>query len=204
MRTLFTIGYATKPIEVFIEQLQRYQVTALADVRSVPYSKAFHDYHQEALKARLEQAGIRYVYLGNELGPRSKDPAHYDECGQVQFEQLMQTPLFQRGINRLCTGLDKGYTIALMCAEKDPATCHRSLLIAYYLQHAGDWSIEHIQYDGGLESQTTLEARLREIHGAGDDLFASAEEQAQRAYQLQLKKIAYIRPESPSDGSSGV
>jgi len=198
MRTLYTIGYATKPIELFIEQLRRYGITAVADVRSVPYSKAFRDYHQESLKARLEQAGIRYVYLGDELGPRSKDPAHYDECGQVQFDRLMQTPLFKQGVDRVSAGLDKGFHIALMCAEKDPATCHRSLLVAYYLQRIGGWSIEHIRHDGGLENQTALEARLREMHGAGDDLFASAEEQAQRAYKLQVKKIAYVRPEGPS------
>lgn len=194
-RTLYTIGYATKAIDVFIKQLQRYRVNAVADVRSVPYSSAFFDYHQEPLRRRLEQAGIRYVYLGDELGPRSRDDGHYDECGQVQFDRLMQAPLFRQGIERVSQGLEKGFTIALMCAEKDPATCHRSLLIAYYLQRQPHWSVQHIRHQGDLESQAALETRLREIHGAGDDLFASAEEQLQRAYRMQLKKTAYIRPD---------
>ena len=48
---LFSIGYATKPIDVFVAQLKHFDIQAVADVRSVPYSKAFHDYHQEAVAA---------------------------------------------------------------------------------------------------------------------------------------------------------
>lgn len=195
MNHLYTIGYATKPIERFIEQLRQYGISAVADVRSVPYSKAFHDYRQASIRHHLQQAGIHYVYLGEELGPRSKNPAHYDDCGQVQFDRLMQSPLFRRGIERVEKGLDKGFQIALMCAEKDPATCHRSLLIAYYLARHPGWKVEHILHDGGLESQARLEARLRELHNAGDDLFASAEQQANRAYRLQLQKTSYRLPD---------
>merc|ERR1711916_244013 len=129
MSTLFSIGYATKPLATFLQQLQDRQVQAVADVRSVPYSKRFHDYHREALAGRLRQAGMYYVYLGDELGPRSKDPAHYDGHGQVQFERLQRSPLFLAGIDRVLAGLAKGMRIALMCAEKDPAVCHRSLLV---------------------------------------------------------------------------
>ncbi|MCW9000781.1 MAG: DUF488 domain-containing protein, partial [Kangiellaceae bacterium] len=85
---IFTIGYATKPIDVFIKQLKKYEINVVADVRSVPYSKVFFDYHQENITAHLKKSGIRYVYLGEELGPRSKDDDHYDDSGQVQFDRL--------------------------------------------------------------------------------------------------------------------
>lgn len=67
---MLTIGYATKPIDIYIAQLRQQGVNVVADVRSVPYSKRFFDYHQDALKSHLQSAGIRYVYLGEELGSR--------------------------------------------------------------------------------------------------------------------------------------
>lgn len=196
-RHLFTIGYATKPLPEFIAQLQRYQISAVADVRSVPYSKVFADYHQERIQAALQRQGIRYVYLGDELGPRSPNPEHYCESGQVQFDRLMQSAPFLEGVERLRNGLHKGFNIALMCAEKDPAECHRSLLIACYLQSQPGWQISHIRHDGSLESHVELEQRLQQLHGLGKDLFASADEQRQQAYRLQWQKTSYRRP--PSD-----
>lgn len=95
---MYTIAYATKPLEIYLAQLKAHGVTVVADIRSVPYSRVFHDYHREALQAALREVGIRYVYLGEELGPRSQNPDHYDETGQVQFDRLMQAPLFHRGI----------------------------------------------------------------------------------------------------------
>ena len=194
---IYTIGYATKALDNFIQQLKRYRIDVVADVRSVPYSKVFHDYHREAIQGALKQHGIRYVYLGDELGPRSKEPSHYDDSGQVQFDRLMQAPLFKDGIERLFNGLDKGFSIALMCAEKDPATCHRSLLIGYFLEHyqnAKKLEILHIDHFGELEQQDQLEQRLCQHHGIEMDLFMSAEERQQQAYQLQLKQTSYRKP----------
>jgi uncharacterized protein (DUF488 family) len=193
---LYSIGYATKPIETFIEQLRHYQITAVADVRSVPFSNAFFDYHQDAIQSHLARAGIRYVYLGKELGPRSKDKSHYDDCGQVQFDQLMNSKLFLQGVRRLQMGLEKGYRIALMCAEKDPATCHRSLLIGYALKRQLGMELQHIDHLGDLETQDHLEHRLPELHGLVEDLFLSEQEKLDQAYDRQLKKTSYRLPDS--------
>jgi len=192
--TLYTIGYATKPIDVFIDQLQHYQIDVVADVRSVPYSKVFYDYHQEAVIAHLKTNNIAYTFLGEELGPRSKEPSHYDVTGQVQFDRLMQSTLFAEGVARLDKGIRKGYTIALMCAEKDPATCHRSLLIGYFLARHGYESVNHIDHNGEIENQTALEQRLCGIHGMDKDLFMTPEESAEKAYRLQLQKTSYRKP----------
>ena len=197
MPAIYTIGYATKPLETFIAQLQQYGIDVVADIRSVPYSKAFHDFHKEAIARHLKQHNIRYVYLGDELGPRSKDPAHYDHSGQVQYDRLMQSPLFLEGATRLQQGLEKGYTIALMCAEKDPATCHRSLLVGYFIAHCGLSGLQspvevlHIQHDGHIEDQQRLEQRLVITHGLEDDLFMSAGERQKQAYDCQLKGTSY-------------
>lgn len=188
---LYTIGYATKPFDVFISQLKNHQINAIADVRSTPFSKVFFDYHQTALEKTLPANGIDYVFLGKELGPRSKDPEHYNSSGQVQFDRLKKSPLFEAGIKRLQSGLDKGLKIALMCAEKDPATCHRSLLVSHYLCKNFKTDIRHIDHDGGLESQSQLEQRLIEIQDVKADLLTSTEELSAIAYERQLKQTSY-------------
>lgn len=205
MTDIYTIGYAAKPIQLFISQLKQYSIDVVADVRSVPYSKVFHDYHQEAISGFLKESGIRYVYLGDELGPRSKDDSHYDKTGQVQFNRLMESALFLEGVERLRVGLDKGYRVALMCAEKDAATCHRSLLIGYFLARnasligvgsgVADPNILHINHEGALETQTELENRLLDLHTVGGDLFMSQEESKEQAYQQQLRNTSYRKPE---------
>lgn len=189
---LYTIGYATKPITQFIEQLKKYGVNVVADVRSVPYSKIFYEYHKESIMAHLQRHDIQYVYLGDELGPRSKDPTHYNESGQVQFDRLMQSMLFNRGVERLRNGIKKGFTIAMMCAEKDPAICHRSLLIGYFLRRHTSCRILHIDHDGALERQVDLEQRLCDVHDVKNDLFMSTHESEYLAYTLQLKEAVLL------------
>ena len=189
--TLFSIGYATKPLTEFMVQLQSYEVNVVADVRSVPYSAAFHDYHRELLQRALKQQGISYVYLGKELGPRSTNPAHYDATGRVQYDRLQRADNFLHGIERLLTGLDKALNIALLCAEKDPAFCHRSLLIGHHLARANALPIQHIGCDGALESQAELEQRLVSLHDLEQDLFAAADDLAELAYKRQVQATSY-------------
>ena len=110
----FSIGYATKPLEKFLKQLGHYNIDVIADIRSVPYSSAFHDYTIEPLPQILKASELHNVYLGKELGPRSSDPRHYDETGQVQFDRLRLRPDFLSGVGRLRSGLSKGYQFALM------------------------------------------------------------------------------------------
>lgn len=195
---LYSIGYATKAIEDFLSQLDQHNITAIADVRSVPYSKVFHDYHREALAATLRARSIHYVYLGDELGPRSKDPTHYSPCNddtvQVQFDRLQQAPLFQQGIERLQRGLDKGLTIALLCAEKDPAVCHRSLLIGHYWQNVVNMSLSHILHNSELETQTSTQQRWREQQGIVPDMLTPEERCDVLAWQAQCRQYAYRRP----------
>ncbi len=189
--TLYSIGYATKPIEVFLAQLKQYRINAVADVRSVPFSKVFFDYHQDALRNTLHENGIRYVFLGQELGPRSKDPAHYDSNQQIRFDLLSQSELFQSGLSRLEKGWRNGWVIALLCAEKDPVDCHRSLLIGRALQTRFQIDLQHITHTGELELQSDLDSRLTRMHNTHNDLFCSAEEKIELAYAAQNRLKAY-------------
>ena len=113
----------------------------LADVRSTPYSRFNPQFRRDALAASLSQNGIEYLFLGEELGARSKDRACYEQ-GRVSYRKLADTELFRQGIERLLVAA-KTHTTAIMCAEKDPLDCHRTILVARALQARGE-SIAHI------------------------------------------------------------
>ena len=97
------------------EQLDFYRqhgVTALADVRSAPYSRFNPQFNKDALVRELKVHGIKYVFLGRELGARTDDRSCY-ENGRVQYRRLALTELFRDGIERVLTGASK-HRIALV------------------------------------------------------------------------------------------
>jgi uncharacterized protein (DUF488 family) len=158
-------------------------------VRSTPYSRRNPQFNSEQLAAVLEANGIAYVFLGKELGARSEDPSCY-EAGKVQYQRLSQTPLFHRGIERVLAGIER-YRVALMCAEKEPLDCHRTLLISLALERRGA-AVIHILADGRIE--THLDTMLRLIAKTGlakDDLFADRTQLIDQACAIHEQKIAY-------------
>jgi uncharacterized protein (DUF488 family) len=193
MKELFTIGHSTHTIDRFIELLSMHGITAVCDVRSQPYSKFNPQFNREVLQSELKRHGIAYVYLGKELGPRSDDPDCY-ENGRVRYDLLAKTDLFQEGLRRLREGM-KSYRIALMCAEKDPIMCHRTILVCRHLEDDLT-GIRHILEDGSIEENKDSIKRLRELLKMSEqDLFTPPEGMIQRAYDIQGEKIAYIQDE---------
>jgi uncharacterized protein (DUF488 family) len=193
---LFTIGHSNHPIEAFIALLQRHGVTAVGDVRSHPYSRYAPQYSRDPLKAALARMGIAYVFLGKELGARSKDPGCYKQ-GKVQYDCLARQPQFAEGIKRVTEGM-KQHCIALMCAEKDPLDCHRTLLVARKLHEAGV-EMAHIHADGSLESHRTLESRLLDVCKLPEgDMFKQRDEFVSEAYVIRGERVAYQDDNMPS------
>lgn len=165
-------------------------VTAVADVRSVPASRYSPHFNRDPLKGLLASAGIKYAFLGKELGARSDDPDCY-EAGKVRYERLAKTELFQNGIERLLHGATKE-TIAVACAERDPLDCHRTLLVATQLVVRGA-TVGHILADGRVESHDAAMLRLRALHGLAEpDLFYSSAELLTEAMNRQESRIAYV------------
>lgn len=198
MNELYTVGHSTHSSEKFIELLEAHSITAVCDVRSSPYSKHNPQFNRETVRGELKKHGIAYVYLGKELGPRSGDPTCY-ENGRVSYEKLAETELFRQGLDRLRAGM-KSYRIAMMCAEKDPVTCHRTILICRNLGK-DDVDIRHILEDGSLEKNRDAEKRLmRMLKIPETSLFDSPEDLVQRAYGRQGEKIAYkAKPDEEKD-----
>lgn len=192
---IYTIGHSNHPIEHFLALLQQHGIQALGDVRSNPYSRFNPQFNREKLQASLATAGVRYVFLGEELGARSKDPTVFDQEGRVSYARLAQTPLFRQGIARLQTGMQQ-LRIAIMCAERNPLECHRTILVSRELEKI-DIPITHILHDGTLEPNRHAMQRLAtELKLAESDLFRSQDELIEDAYDTQGRKMGYVRPAS--------
>ncbi len=187
---LYTIGHSTHTLDVFLDMLARHGVQVVADVRSQPYSRLEY-FNREPLKRALTTRGIRYVFLGRELGARREEQECYLE-GQAVYERVASLPAFQEGLARLLTGLAQ-YSVALLCAEREPLDCHRTILVCRMLRKNGI-SISHILADGTLEKHEDLERRLvREMH-VQPSLFspnATDDDLIELAYQKRACELAY-------------
>ncbi len=200
---LFTIGHSNHTIEGFISLLQQHGVTALVDVRSHPYSRFLSHFKRKELQEALSTEKIDYLFLGQELGARPNNP-HCYVMGKAVYEKIAATETFQKGIQKVLKKLEK-HRIALMCAEKDPLTCHRAILVCQHLRHS-NLQINHILKDGDLESHFDLEDRMLKKHGfivKGQPIqlslfdnelskLPSREECLEKVYKLQGDEIAYV------------
>lgn len=186
---IYTFGHSNHTAEAFVSLLRQHGVTAVADVRSQPYSRLHPQFNREPLKAMLQREGFSYVFLGKELGARSEDPACYRQ-GKLQFSLLARHPLFLQGLERLRKGMES-HAIAIMCAERDPLNCHRTILVSRQLRELGI-PVMDILADGALESHEQVEKRLLALTKLPDgDLFRTRDECIAEAYGKQGERISY-------------
>ena len=73
MHPLFTIGHSDHDNQRFLDLLKAHSIQAVADVRSSPFSRRLPQFNQGSLRDSLRQAGIKYVFLGRELGARRSE-----------------------------------------------------------------------------------------------------------------------------------
>ncbi len=187
--SVYTIGHSTYPINKLLALLKRHAITAVCDVRSQPYSKINPQFNREPLQQALRAAGISYVFLGKELGARSADKSCYRD-GRVQFDLLAQTDLFRQGLERVKKGV-QSYRIALMCAEKEPLDCHRTILVSRHLVEQG-MHVLHILSDGQLEEhEQSLRRLIGNLKLRQLTLFSPMNDIITDAYRIRGNAIAY-------------
>jgi len=193
--TVFTIGHSTHSYEHFLSLLRASGITAVADVRTTPFSRHFSHFNEGALRSELKLDGISYVFLGKELGGRPSGRSFYCD-GVADYEKMAKTQMFASGIRRVIEGAKK-FRIALMCSEHDPLDCHRCLLVGRSLREEGVKLI-HILGDSSLVSHEAIEEKLLNLAGrSSDDLLMTASERLSAAYRDRSLKVAYVEP--PSD-----
>ncbi len=175
---IYTIGYGDRPFSEFCDRLSRHAIRYVIDVRSRPVSR-LDAYCGDALEAGLAARGVRYVWMGEELGGKPSDPSCYVD-GHVSYPLVAQREFFRRGLERLVRAAEGGHRAAVMCSELDPERCHRSKLIGVELDRLGV-SVVHIDRDGSLATQAEVMGR---ITGGQEFLFASlADDVARRSRQ---------------------
>lgn len=185
---IYTIGHSRHNIEYFIELLKRNDINCICDVRSMPYSKFAEQFNQNNLKDELKKNNIEYLFFGDEFGARRKEPNLYTN-GKVDFEKVAHDSKFINGIKRIEKGIRKGYKIALMCAEKDPIECHRTILVARNLDLNG-FEVNHILEDGSVINQKEINQRLLKKHFPNRNQISIFEDNESIDYLKEAYKIA--------------
>ena len=188
---IYTIGHSNRKASELIQILHHYQTQLVADVRSEPYSKYSPQFNKETIKQVLINSGIKYLFLGKELGARPKDQNCYIN-GKVSFEKLRASDIFKQGVSRLLDEAKKN-NIVLMCSEKEPINCHRSILISRVLEQEGV-EVKHIISETEMLDNFCFEENLLKKFKIQETLFdteSSKNSNIDEAYEKQEKVISY-------------
>ena len=128
---IFTIGYEATTMGDFIAALESAGVQRVIDVRALPLSRR-PGFSKTPLKGALAEAGIEYVHLRALGTPAAgRDAARkgrHEELKRIYAGQLELPEAIAQGAQMVELARDK--PSALLCFERDPAGCHRTLLIA--------------------------------------------------------------------------
>ncbi len=126
---LLTIGYEGCTIASVVASLEAAGVKLLIDVRAVPRSRK-PGFSKRQLAAGLDQAGITYVHLqglGTPKAGRDAVRAGHPERMRAIFDEHMTSDHAQVALAQ-ATALARGARTCLLCFERDPACCHRSIV----------------------------------------------------------------------------
>ena len=173
-----TIGHSNHPIERFVELLKKGGVKLLVDVRSMPYSRRFPQFGREKLSKSLNDAGIDYRWEGESLGGMGKGVKSYNEAAA--------RPQFKAALDRVIETA-RNTDLCLMCAEKEPMDCHRTVLVSRRLAERGV-AIEHLLADGTTRPHAKIEEALLARTGGGD-LFEDRTQLLARAYDARERAM---------------
>ena len=195
---LYTIGHSNHEAEYFIELLKKNGVNVVVDVRSTPFSQYTTQFNKNEIKKTLNDHGLVYIHMGEEFGARREDRSLYDTDGRLDFELTKKSDAFRSGVRRIEDGLEKGYHIAFMCAEKHPEDCHRCILVGKAFHDMG-YTVLNILEDGSTMSQDEVgELLLQKYYPDRNQVSiftlenpVSEEEYLEKAYRKREKDIAY-------------
>ena len=195
MKNVYTIGYSSFEVEDFVNVLKKYHITSLIDVRSYPSSKFYQDYNKGNIEKILKSNGIIYRNYSSHFGARQSDKKYY-KTGYMDFSEYVQSESFKEGMRKIEAGMDLNYVFVLMCAEKDPSLCHRSIMVAREFYKKG-YEVRNILADGSYITQEQIEQDLvkhyfptmDQISFLSDSL--SFDEMVEKSYHLRNSEIGY-------------
>jgi uncharacterized protein (DUF488 family) len=141
---LFTIGYEGAALNDFVATLRLAEIQHLVDVRQVAQSRR-HGFSKSALAVALAEAGIGYTHMRQLGDPKpGRDAARRGDFEAFQdiFQdhlELSETKEALRAASEIC----QRETVVLMCFERNPQVCHRTL-VAKSLKDLCSLSVRHL------------------------------------------------------------
>ncbi len=160
-REVYTIGHSNHPLERFMELLEKYEIEVLADIRTSPFSRFSRHFSQEPLRNAIQGAGLKYLFLGKELGGKPKEAEFYDQDGHVDYARIAASGKFAEGIDMLIAGCEK-FRVAILCSEENPVDCHRRRLVGPVLVER-KVKLKHIRGNGELQLETEFKEDDKEL-----------------------------------------
>lgn len=195
MKEIFTIGYTAFQFNDFISVLKKYNVNSVIDVRSSPYSKFHSEYNTDKLSEELKKRSFAYRNYKNEFGARQLEIKYYPH-GYMDFSLFVKSDAFRSGMEKIMNASEMGYRFVLMCAEKDPVTCHRVIMVAHEFYKQG-YTVKNILANGGFCTQEDIECRLVDMYYPDRNQLSFFDEQlswdemVKNSYAYQNEKIGY-------------
>lgn len=186
----FTIGHSIHPLSKFLKFLASCNINCIADVRGIPYIKYASQFNKEYLQSEIKQKNINYLFMGDVLGATDYASLKSEEGG-IDFKKALETKEFTAGIERIIEEIKKGSTIAIMCTDKEPLSCHRFALVSRALALKGI-IVNHILKHGTLCSNDELENRLLEKYQPDYKQASQSparQEALEKAYHEQSKQL---------------
>lgn len=159
---VFTIGHSNRSGEELLALLGAAGIRTLIDVRAQPVSSRHPQFNTDTLRALLETSGIAYHWAGRQLGglraARPDSPHTALPAGGLRsYADHMETDAFQRGVTQLLKLAGQSPAV-MMCAERAPEDCHRTLIADYLLLQGV--TVVHL-IDLAEQREHQLDARAR-------------------------------------------
>jgi uncharacterized protein (DUF488 family) len=151
---VWTVGHSNHELEEFARLVLRERIEVLVDVRSFPYSRYAPHFNRDELEAAMARRGVRYMFMGEELGGRPTREEHYDAEGHALYGPMSEEEPFKTAVERLIDGAHR-HRIALVCSEGNPHDCHRRLLVGKVLSDRGV-ELRHILPDGTIRTELSV------------------------------------------------
>ena len=200
---VYTIGYSGFSLNDFVEVLKKLHIQIVIDVRSLPVSKHFSDYNKDFLEKVLKENHIHYRNYSSEFGARQTESCYFSDEGYLDFVKFTSSSQFKQGLSKIEAGISAGYNFALMCAEKNPSMCHRTIMVARQFFNNGI-EVIHIMPNNRLLSQSDIENELLDHYFPDRNQISllsdlpTREELINHAYQKRNQEIGFRDEEGDS------
>ena len=126
---ILSIGYEKRKTELFLNTLQEYEIQAVVDVRQSAFSMRL-DFRKNKLISLLDERGIEYFHLKSAGNPHRKTSKDLEECLQMYYDYISNKSSLIEEIASDLRRINRTHPrIAMLCYEKCPSECHRTILI---------------------------------------------------------------------------